>query len=299
MVTWLRRHPVLGGFILMFACTWPIDLWAAADSHGWTALHIPPVLQLLVGYGFVVAALIATGVVDGRAGIRTLLRRFLIWRVGLRWYAVVLLGFAVVDLTAIALYVFFGGAVPDFARPFAVEIMPPGTNLWAAAPLFLLFGAFTNGEEIGWRGYALPRLQTRHGALGASVVIGVVWAFWHIPKFLTAGSAQDYSFWLYLVDTVAKAVLFTWVFNSTAGSLLMVTLLHASLNTSAVFLPILPAAVGDVGPTMISIVLHCAAAVAVVLATGPARLSRTSSPADQPQDSVKNVPRPPGPGQTG
>ena len=165
MVTWLRRHPVLGGFILMFACTWPIDLWAAADSHGWTALHIPPVLQLLVGYGFVVAALIATGVVDGRAGIRTLLRRFLIWRVGLRWYAVVLLGFAVVDLTAIALYVFFGGAVPDFARPFAVEIMPPGTNLWAAAPLFLLFGAFTNGEEIGWRGYALPRLQTRHGAL--------------------------------------------------------------------------------------------------------------------------------------
>jgi uncharacterized protein len=103
MVTWLRRHPVLGGFILMFACTWPIDLWAAADLHGWTALHIPPVLQLLVGYGFVVAALIATGVVDGRAGIRTLLRRFLIWRVGLRWYAVVLLGFAVVDLTAIAL----------------------------------------------------------------------------------------------------------------------------------------------------------------------------------------------------
>ena len=94
-------------------------------------------------------------------------------------------------------------------------------------------------------------------------------------------------------------MLFTWVFNSTGGSLLMVTLLHASLNTSAVFLPILPAAVGDVRPTMISIGLHCAAAVAVVLATGPARLSRTSGPADQPQDSVKNVPRPPGPDQTG
>jgi hypothetical protein len=94
-------------------------------------------------------------------------------------------------------------------------------------------------------------------------------------------------------------VLFTWVFNGTAGSLLMVTLLHASLNTSAVFLPILPAATGDVGPIVISIVLHCAAAVAVVLAAGPARPARTSSPADQPQDSVKNVPRPPAPGQTG
>jgi uncharacterized protein len=299
MVTWLRRHPVLGGFVLMFACTWPIDLWAAADSHGWTALHIPPVLQLLVGYGFVLAALIATGVVDGRAGIRTLLRRFLIRRVGLRWYVVVLLGFVVVDLTAIALYVFFGGAVPDFARPFALQIMPPGTNLWAAAPLFLLFVAFTNAEEIGWRGYALPRLQARHGALVASLVIGVVWAFWHVPKFLGAGAAQgDSSFWLFLVGTVAKAVLFTWVFNSTGGSLLTVTLLHASENTSAVFLPILPAATGDVRPTMISIGLLCVAAVVVALATGPARLARTSSPADQPQDSVKNVPRPPGPGQT-
>src|SRR3954453_867075 len=282
MVTWLRRHPVLGGFILMFACTWPIDLWEAADSHGWTALHIPPVLQLLVGYGFVVAALIATGIVDGRPGVRTLLRRFLIWRVGLRWYAVVLLGFAVVDLTAIALYIVFGGGVPDFAHPFAVQIMPPGTNLWAAVPLFLLFVAFTNGEEIGWRGYALPRLQARHGALAASLVIGVVWAFWHVPKFLEAGGAQDHSsFWVFLVGTVAKAVLFTWVFNSTGGSLLTVTLLHASENTSAVFLPVLPAATGDVRLTMISIGLLCVVAVAVVVATGPARLSRTSSPADQ------------------
>jgi len=73
-------------------------------------------------------------------------------------------------------------------------------------------------------------------------------------------------------------VLFTWVFNSTGGSLLTVTLLHASLNTSAVFLPILPAAVGDGRPMTISIGLQCAAAVAVVLAAGPARLSRTNGP---------------------
>jgi len=278
MVTWLRRHPVLGGFILMFACTWPMYLWAAADSHGLTALRIPPILPILVGYGFVVAALVATGITEGRDGIRALLRRFLIWRVGLRWYVVVLLGAAVVGLTAIALPVVFGGAAPDFAQPFATRIFPPGVSLWVAAPLFLLFNVLANGEEIGWRGYALPRLQARHGALAASVVIGVVWAFWHVPKFLTAGSAQDYSPWLYLVNMVAEAVLYTWVFNSTGGSLLMVTLLHASINTSTIFLPIVPAAVGDVRPTVIAMGLHCAAAVAVVVATGPARLSRVSAP---------------------
>ena len=98
-----RRYPVSIGFgsALMFALAWPIDLWAAADSRGWTAASPPPVLVVLVGYGFVVAALLATGLVEGRAGIRALLRRFLIWRVGLPWYAVVLLGPAVADLVAL------------------------------------------------------------------------------------------------------------------------------------------------------------------------------------------------------
>ena len=280
MISWVRRHPVLGGFGLMFACTWPIDLWAAADSHGWTSVRIPPVLPVLVGYGFVVAAVVATWIVDGRDGVRTLLRRFLIWRVGLWWYAVILLGPAVVDITAIVLDAVLGGGAPDFARPFATRILPAGTNLWAAAPLFLLFQALANAEEIGWRGYALPRLQARHGALAATLVIGVVWAFWHVPKFLTAGSAQDYPFWLFLVDTTAKAVVFTWVFTSTGGSLLTVTLLHASLNTSVVFLPILPAATGDVRPTLIAIGLRCAVAVVIVLVAGPARLSRTTGSDD-------------------
>jgi membrane protease YdiL (CAAX protease family) len=295
MFTWLRRHPVFGGFALMFACTWPIDLWAAAASHGWTSVRIPPVLPVLVGYGFVVAAVVATAIVDGRYGVRTLLRRFLIWRAGLWWYGVILLGPAAVDLAAIALDAVLGGGAPDFAHPFATRIFPPELALWAAAPVFFMIQVLTNAEEIGWRGYALPRLQARHGALAATLVIGLVWAFWHVPKFLTAGSAQDYPFWLFLVDTTAKAVVFTWVFNSTGGSLLTVTLLHASLNTSAVFLPILPAATGDVRPTLIAIGLRCAAAVVIVLATGPARLSRTT----QPQDWVKTVPRLSGPDETG
>jgi membrane protease YdiL (CAAX protease family) len=278
----LKRYPVLAGFILMFACTWPIDLWAAANSHGLLlSLPIPPILPLFVGYGFVVASLIMTGIISGWAGIRALLRQFLVWRVGLPWYGVVLFGFAVINLAAIALHVLLGGAVPDFAQPFARQIVGPSFNLWVALPLFFLIQVFTNGEEIGWRGYALPKLQARHGALIASLIIGVISAFWHVPKFLTAGSAQDYSFWLFLLDHIALAILYTWIYSNTKSSLLLVTLLHAAENTSAVFLPIIPAAIGDVRPTLIAIGLHCLAAVIVVIVTGPARLSRSpTAPAE-------------------
>jgi membrane protease YdiL (CAAX protease family) len=273
---WLKRHPVLAGFVLMFAFTWPIDLWAAADSHGWTSVSIPPILPLLVGYGFVAASLVMTGVIDGRAGIRRLLHQFLVWRIGLLWYAVVLLGAPVVDLAAIAVHTGLGGAVPDFTQPFARQVVG-SLDLVIALPLFFLFMVLANGEEIGWRGYALPRLQVRHTALVASLVVGTVWAFWHIPKFLTAGSAQDYPFWVFLLDSIAKAILFTWVYNSTGGSLWAVTLLHASVNTSVVFLPIVPAAIDDIRPTLIAIGLRCLLAISVVLVAGPARLTRSRS----------------------
>ena len=87
MIGLARWYPVCAGFVAMFAFTWPVDLWAAAGSHGWVAAP-PLVLPLLVGYGFVIAAVLMTGIVDGRRGIRALLRRFLVWRVGARWYLV-------------------------------------------------------------------------------------------------------------------------------------------------------------------------------------------------------------------
>jgi membrane protease YdiL (CAAX protease family) len=270
----LKRYPVAAGFVLMFAFTWPIDLWAAADSHGRTSVSIWPILPLLVGYGFVAASLVMTGYLDGRAGIRRLLRQFLVWRIGLFWYTVVLLGAPVVDLAAIAVHTLLGGAVADFTQPFARQVVG-SLHLGLALPLFFLFVVLANGEEIGWRGYAQARLQVRRTALTASVVVGTVWAFWHLPKFLTAGSAQDYPFWLFLLDSIAKAIIFTWVYNSTGSSLWAVTLLHASVNTSVVFLPIVPAAIGDVRPTLIAIGLRCLVAIAVVLVAGPALLARS------------------------
>jgi CAAX protease family protein len=267
MLTVARKHPVSAGFVVMFAFTWPIDLWAAAASRGWVVAP-PPILPLLVGYGFVVAAILMSGIVDGPGSVRTLLRRYLVWRVSVRWYVVVLLGPAMIYTAAVALHLALGGRLEE---PFIRNIVGPETSLWAVAPLFFLFGVVTNGEEIGWRGYALPRLQDRHGALVASLVIGCVWTFWHVPKLLTEGG-PGYPIWLFVLDTMAKAVLFTWIFNRTGGSLLTVTLLHASVNTSEVFLPVLPTA-GSARPFALSVALLCLAAIIVIVTTGGHRLN--------------------------
>jgi uncharacterized protein len=273
MIRAARRYPVLTGFLAMFLCTWPIDLWAAFASHG-RAVAPPPVLPLLVGYGFVVAAVLVTGIVDGRKGIRALLRRFLVWRVGARWYLVVLLGPVAVYLAALALHLALGG---DLGRPLSDRVIGPSMGLAVALPVFFLFDTVTNGEEIGWRGYALPRLEARSGALVASLVIGVVWASWHLPKLLTAGG-PGYPVWLFVLEQTAKAVLFTWVFNGTAGSLLTVSLLHSSVNTAAVFLPVVPSA-DTIRPYAFSVGLFCLAAVAVTVLTGGRLLSqRCASP---------------------
>ena len=238
---------MLFGFVLMFVCTWPIDLWAAAGSHGLVSVTIPPFLPILVGYGFVVAAVVMTAVLDGRAGVVTLLRRFLIWRFGVLWYAVILLGPIAVDLASIGVDVLLHGTVPAFDQPFILRIVGPSIGLALALPLFIAMERADQrrGDRLaGVR--AAPAAGPPQRARMPASSSGSCGRSGTYPKFLNAGnSAHDYPFWLFLLDIVAKSIIFTWVFNSTGGSLLSVTLLHASMNTSVLFLPVLPAVTGD------------------------------------------------------
>lgn len=256
----------------MFALTWPVDLAVAAESHGMIAVHIPEILRICVGYGFVAAAVIMTGATLGATGVKELLRRFLIWRVGFFWYAFALLAFALIDLTAIGLYAVATGQWPDFDRVMARQISGTTAHLWLFAPAFWLFNVFANGEEIGWRGYALPRLQARHNAWTSSLIVGVVWAVWHVPKYLVAGNSD--SFALAATTMIARSFICTWMYNNTRGSLLLVTLFHAAGNTAFVCLPIAPSAIGSYTPFAISVALECFVAAFVVVQTGPAQLSR-------------------------
>ena len=271
------RYPVSTGFVLMFALTWPLELGLAVQSHELLPFQIPPVLGLFVGFGFVAAALIASGLVEGKAGIIGLLRRLLIWRVGWLWYALALFGPAVTYLLGIAIHVLLGGAMPDFSQPFIVHLVPPSFSILLAGVVFLLYQVFANGEEFGWRGYALPQLQARHTALLASLIIGVVWGLWHIPKYLTAGDPHDLPFWFFAINMIASAIIYTWMFNRTGGSLLIALVLHAGVNTGIVMLPIMPAVIGDTRALIIAYVIQDIAAILVVVFAG-VNLGRKLSP---------------------
>ena len=140
-------------------------------------------------------------------------------------------------------------------------------------------------EELGWRGYALPRLQQRHGALIASVILGLVWAGWHIPAWFTPGSGQDaISFPVFVVSVTAAAIIFTWLYNSTGGSLPVVILAHTvfDLCTSGPWsraLFTLPPDQSGLDPFNLLTAVVFIMAVGVVLATHAQTLTRRPSDA--------------------
>jgi membrane protease YdiL (CAAX protease family) len=221
-----------------------------------------------------VAAIIMTSVVMGRRGPGTLFRQLRVWRVGIWWYLIAVLLPAGLWLAGRALDTLLG-------RSYTVESVATDPDLAPYLAGFLI-GAFiyTLGEELGWRAYALPRLQQHRSALVAALVIGVLWGLWHVPTFIAQGHTGTELVPL-VVSPIAASVLFTWVYNSTGGSLLLVWLFHtASTITGYLF--------GEL-PTVTEELIGMAAAVVVVLVAGPTHLSRSrprqrlsATPAPQP-----------------
>jgi membrane protease YdiL (CAAX protease family) len=135
------------------------------------------------------------------------------------------------------------------------------------------------GEEIGWRGYALPKLQAGYSALVSSVILGVIWSLWHLPLFFDPTSPYSRTpFWAFLIFMVAVSILITWVFNSTGGSVLMIMILHAVMNASTGplwgTLPDGATTISNTNIWVIQAALLWVAAIVVVLVYGATNLSR-------------------------
>lgn len=270
--TFLKRHSLVAGLLLMFALTWSIDL----SNAGLLPFQVPFALYLFLGWGFIFAALIMTALTLGRAAVVALLKRYLIWRVGWRWYLVAFLLYPAIFLSAIALNAAWTGAPVDFSTTFARGFFGPSASLSLFVLPYFLFEAIANGEELGWRGYVLPRLQARHSALVASLILGLIWGFWHLPKYL--GPESSGAFGLFMVKFLGDAVLYTWIYNNTRGSLLLVTVFHAAGNTAGFFLPVANTLSSDnIGALVIAVVLVTLVAVVVTGLTGPERLSRPAA----------------------
>jgi len=252
---WLRSVAVF--YLLAFAISWLIELPLAAASRGLLHLQLPGIVAFLSPLAPMLAALIVSVGEGGIAEAGRLLRRLLWWRVGLWWWVAVLLGFPALALVAIGLTSLATAHGPDFSDNFIRSALPqfPRTlSPWLLVPPFLLYSMVTSiPEEVGWRGFALPRLQDRAGAVYASLAVGALWALWHLPLFFNPQAVQiGISFPLFFAATLSGSMLFTWVFNGTGGSLLMVAFLHSSFNAGNVFLPLLPQVTG----TQLQLVLY-------------------------------------------
>jgi uncharacterized protein len=219
----IKRHPLVIFTVLTFGLTWIVWVPRAAGVPVGT-------LGQLWTWMPAVAALIAAALTGGREAVRDLLRRLVRWRVAWWWYPVVILGPAAFSAVVAGVYVLAGGSWQQ-AAPAAFQLSIPALALFFAV-LILTDGL---GEELGWRGFALPRLLQRWPPVTASVILGLVWAAWHLPLLWTEGaSLYGASVWLLVLDICAKSILFTWVFVRTRESVLIAVLLHASTNLFAV-----------------------------------------------------------------
>src|SRR3954452_16910006 len=240
----LARHQLVSFFIIAFAGTWLTELPYVLSKHGAGILQFSsPMLTLLIWtspvsvfMGPFLAAFIMTGATEGRAGIGRFLRRFVLWRVGFRWYLFAFLGVPVIcELSVVCI----PGVLGSFQ---GLSVIAHLSLLGVFVYVLFLGGAL--GEQPGWRGFALPRLQSMHGPLLGTLFLGPLCALWHLPLFLTPWNELTFfNVVVFVLATTCFAIMYTWVFNNTKGSVFMAILLHASFNASVtgILAPLFPA----------------------------------------------------------
>jgi uncharacterized protein len=262
----VRRHPLISFYVLTYAITWL--LWAPLVIF---RDRLPgPLGFVLVMLGSLVPSalgILFVALLRGRSGVRTLLGRLLHARIGLRWYLAALALTMLVPL-AVGVSILMGGDTP------VVDNTIFGVLFLFA---FMIFPGSALGEELGWRGFVLPRMQARHSALKASLIIGILWGPWHLPLWLTGTESHPISLYVpFVVAVIASSVFYTWLYNNTGGSLLIVVLYHAASNLPITVL--IDDGLGSRGaqPFLIYVGLTVAAAVAIVIVNGAQHLSRTA-----------------------
>jgi uncharacterized protein len=276
MAQLIRRYPLVTFFILVFGLTWVVWVPRASGAPLGTVGQVWTWVPAI-------AALLAAALTGGRAAVSELGARLVRWRVGWQWYLVVILGPAAFSLVVAGVYAMLGGSWADAAPPALLE------GPLMMLPLFLVILTLTDGlgEELAWRGFALPRLLTRYNALAASLILGVIWALWHLPLLWTEGGPMyQLPVWLLLMDVTAKSVLFTWVFLHTRGSVLIAMLLHGATNLFLVSPDV--ASTGYLTLPLLAAVAKWVLVVVVIVVGGPG-LARGPRPEALPRNPSREA----------
>lgn len=250
-------------FVIAVVLAWLVWVPAAMVTYGLPGYQLP--LFGLVGtMGPGVAAFLVAGLFEGRAGVRDLIRRLRVWRVGIRWYGVAIFTRLLLSLTAFYGYGLLTG-----------QPLTGATVIWSSLLVTILVQVpNTLLEEIGWRGYAYPRLMPGRKALFVGLLFGVFHTAWHIPYWLTASVTQAYGLAFLLLAAlivITMTVVFTWMWLNTKGSVLLAWLFHLAMNTTTVYVPLSPDVTGSLGPQAleVALMLVVAALAGMALARRP------------------------------
>jgi uncharacterized protein len=227
---WVKAHPLVAYFALAYAISWIIVFPLVAYAQGFIDVPVPFTLHYLNDFGPLLAAIIVTRIADGAEGLRELFRGMIRWRGSLLWILV----------AAFSPLVTFGIAAAIVV--FAMRETPPDLGLLGELPYLPYLGlggwifwllTVGLGEESGWRGYALPKLQASMSALSATLIVTLFWVGWHLPRFFYFDAFLDQGFSvlpLFALQQLLLAILLTWLYNSGRGSILAAALFHSGFN---------------------------------------------------------------------
>ena len=224
----LTRHQLFFFFLFSFVLTWGY-FWLI-----WAPLRLPDSLIALGGFGPAASAFLVLALSSGKRGVLSLLRSIVHWRVGVNWYLVALLGLPVLNFLA---FLVVPGVLADLVAP---DLRFPRVYLIEMA-MSVTIGVAPMWEEIGWRGFAQPRMQRRYGPVVGTLILGALWGVWHLPFFFgplarTGPEATFVSASIALVEfsigLTGLSVVMAWVLNNCGGSTLMAILLHACFDSS-------------------------------------------------------------------
>jgi CAAX protease family protein len=239
----VRRHPVTAFYALVFAISWGGILLVIGgpgaipgSGEQIERLTLPVLLALFAGPS--IGGIVMTGIASGRAGFRELLSRLLLWRVSLRWYAAAIL-FAPFLVTTVLVAL-------ALLSPAFIPAVVTADNKVTLVLFGMGWGLLGGGllEELGWTGFAVPKLRRRHSALTTALIVGFLWGTWHILIALWMGGSFAEGQWtpyllgilvFYLAALPAFRVLLVWIYDCTE-SLLLVMLMHASFSASMLIL---------------------------------------------------------------
>lgn len=226
-------------FVITISWTWTFWILVALQENALLSVGVPSgLLEILGAAGPMLTAIVLTARLEGGRAVGRLLGRLLHFRIRWYWWIIALVVPFIVHWTPVLIADVAGGleaGYTNFGGPLPMALV-------MLLPWFVLFSL----EEVGWRGFALPRMQERRSALSAGFLLGVGWGFWHVPLAFIPGQYEGaVSPWTKIIVMfafmIAMSLLWTWIFNNTGGSLIMANFFHVFINTSWSWLDLPPA----------------------------------------------------------